>query len=283
MALTPANPNNVKLLKMNVFHESEYFDIFSTKYLYNKYQDILCAVPYWSRWIDFRLEIPYVQVNQCLSSGKRMVFMPFTLETGASSSHANAVIIDTKLKTAERFEPHGAVAARSFRHLDMPLLDKRLKAYFEPLGIAYIRPSSFMPFAGPQTVVEMTAGSRKVRGYCAVWSLWYTDVRMANPDEDRRVLTAKMIDKFQVMVQNGSIAAYMQRFLAHIYHVLLSEFPGHEDVLENFNVLNARNNSYIERRMRVPAQDSAVLRFRKMIAVLERRLEAEQGTVAFRA
>ena len=119
------------------------------------------------------LHIPddmHSHIDKCAAAGKRFV----VFNTGlywSRRGHANAIIFDTEQRIIERYEPAGK------------------KGYISKLGPAFERKFPGWKFVGTSNMfqgAQTTADS--FTGMCVTFSLYYTLLRISNPDE-----TAKSI------------------------------------------------------------------------------------------
>lgn len=136
------------------------------------------------------------QMKKCQSSEKRFVIIPLAIELKLGG-HSNYLIYDKKLKEIERFEPNGSQAPSRFNY-NASLLDHLLKKKFieiEP-NIKYFSPSDYLPKIGFQLLDATEQKYKRIGdpgGFCAPWTIWYTDLRLSNPDIKREVLIKKTI------------------------------------------------------------------------------------------
>ena len=137
-------------------------------------------------------------------SSKRFVVFPFGY-TCLDSGHANYMIYDRELKTLSRFEPFGKVVSAC---LNPPNLDKKIFELFtKKLGVDYIKeyypPEAFLPYESFQTIQENEKVwvNRKEDdepvGYCSVWSAWFIDLRLSNPDVDKDELVKLAMNRLK--------------------------------------------------------------------------------------
>ena len=227
-----------------------YYDYFAVKYLKEKYKNV-CAVPYWFFWKVKRkgqeFAIPQFYMDQCFAIRSRFINIPMCLlSPEAPGGHANSLIIDRQGKqsadfvakygrgkgTVERFEPHGARAYEIFKDYIYEKLDIKLEKYFrETYGLEYIPPINYCPALGPQTLEHYITED----GYCATWSLWYTDMRLAYPDTDRETLVKGMFDKLHDKLTKGTLTEYLLSYARQVYAVMVSEFPHYRDFFINYD------------------------------------------------
>jgi ankyrin repeat protein len=122
----------------------------------------------------------------------RFFVIPLALNYGRSNEgHFNSILIDYKLKTIERFEPHGY---KSSWYHNQKLMDKKLSSILKKLlpTFKYIYPHEFINRIGFQGF-DSTSKTYDITqfidiGYCVVWSFWYINLRLDNPDIPRNKL-----------------------------------------------------------------------------------------------
>jgi ankyrin repeat protein len=151
-------------------------------------------------WVQYKLHLVenfQENFNECLKkSNKRFVILPIGIEL-REGSHANYLIYDKKLNEIERFEPHGATIPIGLNY-NATLFDNLLESRFKNImpGITYIRPSDFLPKIGFQ-LMDVTENRRKQisdpGGFCALWAIWYVDMRITFSDIPRTKLVNKII------------------------------------------------------------------------------------------
>ena len=77
-------------------------------------------------------------------------------------------------------------------------MDKLLEQKFKNIdeNIKYISPAEFLPKIGFQLFDAIENKKRKIgdpEGYCALWSIWYTDMRLTYKDYDRKKLVKLLL------------------------------------------------------------------------------------------
>jgi len=126
---------------------------------------------------------------------KRFIIIPLGIEL-EKGSHANYLIYDKTTKELERFEPYGSSAPYQFDY-NPNLLDNIIKYKFMEIDdqIKYFPPSSYMPKIGFQyfDVLEGAEYISDPGGFCALWSIWYTDQRLMYSDINRKSLVKKLM------------------------------------------------------------------------------------------
>ena len=135
------------------------------------------------------------ELNKCMV--KRLVPISLEIVVPNVGTHANVIIIDTKKKTVELFEPHGARSNESE-------LESISRAYFKVSKnvhkfvrmnlpeFTYIPPSKYEPEDGLQ--VRLDAFS----GLCVTWSILYLHYRILNPDLNPKKLMEYLDKTFTI-------------------------------------------------------------------------------------
>ena len=120
--------------------------------------------------------------------------------------HANMIIINSKLRTAEHFEPHGAILY-DVRGMEDILKEKFLRTF----GITYYRMLDICPhiIKGPQLLMLNDPG------FCASWSIWFLDMRLLNLDVDRTLLYKGLMNKLSSLSQED-----IESFITEYWYTL---------------------------------------------------------------
>ena len=128
-------------------------------------------------------------LKKCKLSGKRFVICLLYINF-VDTAHQNVIIFDFKKNTCERFEPYGMLFHKfqtvSFETMLEDALDKELKAYVKLFdkSMTYLPPSKFCPERSFQFYNDYYGSEYydDPGGFCSIWSLWWTDLRLSNPD-----------------------------------------------------------------------------------------------------
>ena len=104
-------------------------------------------------------------------------------------SQANYLIFDLKLMEVERFEPHGSNHPVGLDY-DVELFDSMLENKINSFNLKfkYIIPINFLPKIGFQVKEINELNSDYLgdpNGFCALWCIWWADIRLSNPDISR--------------------------------------------------------------------------------------------------
>ncbi len=129
-------------------------------------------------------------------SVSRFIIISLGIET-INSGHSNYIIYDKKKNEIERFEPYGYSNIKGF-YYDSNLLDKKLKLYFSSIfdGVKYFAPKDYMDkisFQHFDSIESETKQYGDPGGFCAVWTIWYADMRIKYYKIDRNILIKKLI------------------------------------------------------------------------------------------
>lgn len=151
-------------------------------------------------WTQYKLYIMdsfHDLFKSCIRRDNRFIIIPLGIDM-PNGNHANYLLYDNKKKELERFEPHGTTFPIGFNYRPT-LLDDILEKKIEGLemGIKYIRPIEYLPKVGFQSIESREESRKKIGdpgGFCAIWSIWYIDMRLTNPEISRNDLVKYLIE-----------------------------------------------------------------------------------------
>lgn len=160
-------------------------------YLISDFQDI--ELEWDHKMKQFLVPIRFWEgVRKCLESGARFIVLPLGL-----INHANFLIYDTKTKEMERFEPYGFV---DLYYSYSSILEDSIKELFnknikDMIKIVY-KPLNFCPYNSFQRIQEREKKwhINDPNGFCMIWSAWYADTRLSNPNKSREKVIKMSID-----------------------------------------------------------------------------------------
>ena len=150
-------------------------------------------------WVHQKLYLMdgfYDQFKNCLLKTKQFIIIPIGIEM-REGNHAGYLIYDNIKKEIERFEPHGSTTPPGL-YYNPNLLDEILEARFKTIdvNIKYIRPIDYLPKIGFQ-LLDINENKKKQigdpEGFCALWSIWYVDMRLTYKDIDRKELVEMLL------------------------------------------------------------------------------------------
>ena len=133
------------------------------------------------------------------SDGSRWFIIPIGIEFG-SLLHANYLIIDIELMEIERFEPHGAYHPIGLNY-EPELLDMFILNYINETGLQfeYFKPKDYLPKIGFQVIEINELKADYIgdpNGFCALWCIWWVDMRLSNPNIPRNKLIKQLNKEF---------------------------------------------------------------------------------------
>jgi hypothetical protein len=168
--------------------------------------------------------------KKCLGSKKRFIIIPLGIEM-KEGGHANYLIYDNNKKEIERFEPYGSSPPYRFNY-NSQLLDNILTYKFNEIdnNIKYIKPSTYMPKISFQYLESYESKTKNIGdpgGFCALWSIWYTDMRLSYPDIERTSLVKKLIK--EIRMNNVSFKNLIRNYSTNVTNT-------RDNVFKNVNI-----------------------------------------------
>ena len=84
--------------------------------------------------------------------------------------------------------------------------------------INYYKPLDFLPEKSFQKLQEdenkMSKKNDAPGGYCSIWSCWYAEMRLSNPDKNRRYIVIKALKYLEN--NNESLTEYIRNYSSYI-------------------------------------------------------------------
>jgi ankyrin repeat protein len=165
-------------------------------------------------------------IDRCLyNESKRFFIIPIGIEL-TQGSHANYLILDKEKGEIERFEPNGSGNPYNFNY-NGELLDKILEKKFKELfeekfnkKIKYFKPSDYLPKISLQMLDIVEKKKKKIGdpgGFCALWSIYYTDMRLTYKDIPREKIIKYIINT--VKEQNISYKNLIRNYAFKIIEI----------------------------------------------------------------
>jgi ankyrin repeat protein len=149
-------------------------------------------------WKNYKLFIPSTKQNDLQRTIINMkhnkiqyLLVPIGIEInndGTLIEHANFLIFDINNNQVERFEPHGS---DSPFELNAKLFDETLQNKLKFLNFEYISPYDYLPKIGFQSKEMHELDTNYIgdpNGFCALWCVWWCDMRISNPNYSRNKL-----------------------------------------------------------------------------------------------
>ncbi len=147
----------------------------------------------------------------------RFIVSLISLTSLTGGFHANCLIFDKKTNEIERFDSIGSSLVDAYKIDDF---DRLIKDEFDkqininvPINYKYITPAHFCPKIPFQMKELEEIGYDDTTGNCAVWRLWYIDIRLSNPTISRKELTKLAYNKIENI---GSFQKFIKSYQAYI-------------------------------------------------------------------
>jgi hypothetical protein len=188
------------------------------------------------------------KLNSCNLENNRFIVFPLGFNCKDDSGHQNYIAYDTKLKTMERFEPHGGqVSSDKCINVD---IDKMLKELFinkygPNIILKYYKPIDFLPKIGFQTYQDRENKMIKTdpSGFCAAWSAFFAELRLSNPNVDRKELIQLV---FSNLKKNEKSLTDFIRNYADFITELSDNIKGSSKQIDNIGIkIKAFKTNYI--------------------------------------
>lgn len=183
----------------------------------------------------------------CIESSKRFIMIPLTIDYGNNNLHANFLLYDKVKNSMERFEPNGYMMGKeSYKCLgeNDDIIKNLFKSFFK--NLKYYSPYNFCPFYGFQSY-EVT--SSKVffekEGSCVTWSMWYTHLRLSNPDIPRDKLINNTIYAFEKnKIDYTYFIISFSTLIQNIKNIIIKEYINME---QRINMIDSLINDTIKK------------------------------------
>jgi len=134
------------------------------------------------------------QLSECIGRNLNSIVIPLYLK-GSNGGHANLLIYRRNDHTIEHFEPHGAYYSLSTNEQANKLIDIRLKEFMRILNkqlkkinkppVKLIPSNDVCPVIKGLQALEESSTKQKLplegSGYCAAWSMFFTELALKNP------------------------------------------------------------------------------------------------------
>jgi len=135
------------------------------------------------------------QLSECIGRNLNSIVIPLYLKGSTGGGHANVLIYRKKDHTIEHFEPHGAYYALSTNNQINKLIDMRLNEFIHILNthlkkinkhpVKLIPSNDVCPYIHGLQALEEKSSQQKLPleggGYCAAWSMFFTELALKNP------------------------------------------------------------------------------------------------------
>ncbi len=154
--------------------------------------------------------------NAAMKSSARFIIVLVSLRSRLKGNHANALIYDKTNNELERFDGLGYQIHDSY---EIEGLDKEIESFFGgspwmPEGFVYYTPMDYCPkFMMQYKELSESAEFADTRGNCAVWRLWYIDLRLSNPHLNRQQVVSYANKKVEAF---GSFQKFIKAYQLYV-------------------------------------------------------------------
>lgn len=156
------------------------------------------------------------QIKKHIKEGKKMIVIPLSIDLD-NAGHQNILIYDIEKNTLERFEPHGSKV--NFREpFDTDKFDKEINKTFSFLNAKYIRPTDFLD---EDSFQSLRFDNEFDEGYCVLWCIFYTEMRLVFPDISPKELVLQCIDYFKTEKRS---VKFIENYWEHLYNQLIKGY-----------------------------------------------------------
>ena len=224
----------VKKVKRTTFEGNPWYNLIGMIYLNKKYNNSCVVIPSKKypkehtdvslRWIQTNNTNGYIHVPDNFwkefhkhlnhSSDKRFIIFPFGFTCKTSGGHATYLIYDVKNKILERFDSLGESSSTCLRAKN---IDIKIKKLFEDkIGIhKYLKPfSKYKIFQELQDEENEHLPKDQIYGFCSVWAIFCSDIRLSNPDIDRNELIRLTLN--ELLRNSESLTKFIRNYSAII-------------------------------------------------------------------
>ena len=171
-------------------------------------------------WVNNKLyliENFFEKIKKCVGNKSKFIIIPLGIEM-KEGSHANYIIYDIDKKIVERFEPHGSTTPPGL-YYNPDLLDNILYTRFKELDndIQYLKPKNYLPKIGFQLLDIFETKKKKIGdpgGFCALWAIWYVDMRLTYNDIEPKELVLKLIKS--IRTNNISVKNMIRNYAINV-------------------------------------------------------------------
>lgn len=131
-------------------------------------------------------------VSDCISNNAEMLIIPISINSDEEGNHSNILIYRKKFHTIEHFEPNGGSHPYNSDAL-LTNFNEQMTSYIFEINkeldpaVNYVHSSKICPGKGFQAFeADSTIPlllPNEPRGYCILWSMFFTEICLKNPDK----------------------------------------------------------------------------------------------------
>jgi hypothetical protein len=169
------------------------------------------------------------QISECIRRKPDSIVIPLYLKT-SKGGHANILIYRKKNNVIEHFEPHGAQYSRTDIKTNN-LINLKLDEFIDTLNatlkkdnilpVTIIRSNDVCPFIDGFQNLEGRSTMPKLKleggGYCAAWSMFFTELALKNPTISSNQLLNIIYNKLEKDTQSNYLRRVIIGYVNLIY------------------------------------------------------------------
>jgi ankyrin repeat protein len=216
--LLEKHPNTCSTLSSDFIENKNIYDFYkSIGILMNSRSEFLNFEIVWINNKLYLIENFFNKIKKCIDAKSKFIIIPLGIEM-KEGSHANYIIYDVDKKIIERFEPHGSTTPPGLNY-NPELLDTILYSRFKELDkdITYLKPKNYLPKIGFQLLDIFETKKKKIGdpgGFCALWTIWYVDMRLTYPEIPPQALVTKLIKN--IRINNISVKNMIRNYAINV-------------------------------------------------------------------
>ena len=157
----------------------------------------------------------------------KIIIVPVQLRFSDGGGHANVLIYRKKLNQIEHFEPHGRKFSRNEDDVNNKIIEQWMKLFVLKINtrlqlikqpaVKLIESSEVCPYIDGLQNLEgwsnlTTIAGVEPPGYCAAWSMFFTELCLKNPEIPSSVLMNYIFNTFQSM-SNSEKMNYLKKVI----------------------------------------------------------------------
>ena len=164
--------------------------------------------------VDFDINI--YKSNQIDACKSNIMAIPVVFAINNSrSSHANMLIINTKAKTVDHFEPHGTYSGSN--NIPQELINTQIDKLIDMLVDRSIYTVTHPDATCPN--LQGFVGASEWRGSCAMFSMFYAIKRLLNPEKSHREINRDIETIFRTSRNPVNTIIYITKSLVNLLNI----------------------------------------------------------------
>ena len=165
-------------------------------------------------------------LTRCIKKGEETILIPLNYCCRKSTGHTNVLIYRRRTNVIEHFEPHGSVIRLGEKNEEkiQENLEKRIRNFIVIFNtelkknniheVSYVEAISVCPYLHGLQILESNSLLKKSKnepgGYCAVWSMFFADLCLKNPDKSSKEILENI---YNYLTTKESAENYLRRVI----------------------------------------------------------------------